>query len=372
LNVPDPIYAATRKGVFTIEKAGASWHIGRVSFLGDNASIVLPTRDGWVFTALGHGHFGVKMHRSTDGGRTWTECAAPAYPPKPDNAPEVVDPVSQRPVRWNLELVWSLERGGNAGAGVLWAGTIPGGLFRSQDNGDTWDLIRPLWDNPRRARWFGGGAELPGIHSICVDPRDPQRVAVAVSCGGVWLTEDGGETWDTRGKGMRAAYVPPELAFEPDIQDPHQMVQCPGHPDAYWVQHHNGIFRSRDALGSWQEVENARPSSFGFGVAVHPRDPNTAWFVPGVSDMLRVPVDGRLVVSRTQDGGRTFEVLTRGLPQEHAYEIAYRHALDVDAAGNTLAFGTTTGSLYVSEDGGDSWQTVSHHLPPIHAVRFPR
>jgi len=378
-----PIFAATRKGVFTIEKGvlghapgtggDGPWRISRVSFLGDNASIVLPRKRGDVFATIGHGHFGVKMHRSMDGGATWTECAAPTYPAKPEGVAEVYDPNWRKPIPWSLELVWALEPGGRNEPDVLWAGTQPGGLFRSEDNGDSWELNRPLWDQPRLANWFGGGAEWPGIHSVCVDPRDSRRVAIAVSSGGVWLTEDGGKTWDSRTKGMRAAYMPPELAYDPDSQDPHQMVQSPTSPDHYWVQHHNGIFRSSDGLQSWQEVsDSARLASFGFAVAVHPKRPDTAWFVPGVSDQLRVPVEGRLVVSRTTDGGRSFEVLRKGLPQEHAYEIAYRHALDVDESGQTLAFGTTTGSLYVSEDGGDSWQAVSHHLPPIHAVRFPR
>jgi hypothetical protein len=113
-----------------------------------------------------------------------------------------------------------------------------------------------------------------------------------------------------------------------------------------------------------------RPSGFGFAVAVHPHDADTAWFVPGIKDEHRIPVDGKLVVTRTRDGGRSFEVLDRGLPQEHAYDLVLRHALDVDASGEVLAFGSTTGSLWISENGGDDWQAVSHHLPPIYAVRF--
>ena len=275
-----------------------------------------------------------------------------------------------KPVPWNLEMVWALEIGGGDQPGVLWAGTLPGGLFKSSDGGTSWELIRPLWDHPRRREWLGGGAEYAGIHSICVDPRDPKRVAVGVSCGGVWLTQDGGGTWENRAHGMRAAYAPPELQFEPWNQDPHRLVQCPSDPRVYWVQHHNGIFRSGNDLESWSEIKTAQPSSFGFAVAVHPADPDTAWFVPAVSDELRVPVEGQVVVSRTRDGGRTFEVLRRGLPQEHAYDLTYRHALDVDETGRRLAFGTTTGSLFVSEDGGESWDVVSNHLPPVNCVRF--
>ena len=125
-----------------------------------------------------------------------------------------------------------------------------------------------------------------------------------------------------------------------------------------------------DGGGTWTEIERAGPSTFGFAAAVHPRDPKTAWFVPAVKDERRVPVDGRLVVTRTRDGGRSFDVNGKGLPQEHAYDIVYRHALAVDESGDRLAFATTTGGVYVTEDQGDRWREVSHTLPPAHAVRF--
>jgi hypothetical protein len=156
----------------------------------------------------------------------------------------------------------------------------------------------------------------------------------------------------------------------PADADVHCLVQCAAHPDAYWVQHHNGIFRSVDGAQRWTEIERVEPSSFGFAVAVHPGQPDAAWFVPGLSDEHRIPPSGQVVVTRTRDGGRTFETLRRGLPQHHAYDLTYRHALDIDRTGNRLAFGTTTGSVWISEDQGDSWTTISEHLPPVYAVRF--
>ena len=207
------------------------------------------------------------------------------------------------------------------------------------------------------------------IHSVSVDPRDPRRVAVGVSTGGVWLTADGGSSWKVSSHGMRADYFPPEQANDPNVQDVHRLVQCPGQPAEWWVQHHNGIFRSTDDAASWRELQ-VMPSSFGFAVVVHPRDGGTAWFVPGTSDQRRIPVDGRVIVNRTRDGGRTFEALTKGLPQRQAYDITYRHGLDIDSTGDRLVFGTTTGSLWISEDQGDSWQTISEHLPPVYAVPF--
>jgi photosystem II stability/assembly factor-like uncharacterized protein len=147
-------------------------------------------------------------------------------------------------------------------------------------------------------------------------------------------------------------------------------VQCPAHPEHFWVQHHNGIFRSTDGSKSWKEIQNVKPSAFGFAVAVHPSDPETAWFVPAVKDEKRIPVGGRLVVTRTRDGGETFDVLSHGLPQNHAYDLVFRHALDVNETGRRLIFGSTTGAVWVTEDAGDHWQLISAHLPPVHCVRF--
>ncbi len=272
-----------------------------------------------------------------------------------------------RTIPWSLEQIWILESAGAPGS--LWCGTIAGGVFRSDDAGESWRLLRSLWDMPERRQWAGGGYDYPGIHSICVDPRDASRALLAVSTGGVWSTEDGGESWEVRAQGMWAAYLPPERKFDQVAQDVHRMVRCPAAPDVLWAQHHNGVFRTTDCARSWQEVK-VPPSSFGFAVAVHPRDPQTAWFVPAVKDELRVPVDGALLVARTRDGGKSFQALREGLPQRHAYDLIYRHGLDIDASGEVLAMGSTTGSLWISEDRGESWAALSHHLPPIYCLRF--
>ena len=164
--------------------------------------------------------------------------------------------------------------------------------------------------------------------------------------------------------------MPPEQAGDPEVQDPHMMVQCRSDPDRFWVQHHNGIFVSEDGSKTWKEVRGVEPSAFGFGVAVHPEHGDTAWFVPGIKDEQRIPVAGSLVVTRTRDGGKSFEILRDGLPQEHAYDLVLRHALALDASGERLAFGSTTGGLWASEDQGDRWHAISNTLPPIYAVSF--
>lgn len=357
----DRLYVATRKGLFTIERTFGGWKTREPAFLGDPVTAVLPdARDGTLYAALNLGHFGVKMRRSTDGGATWAEHAVPAYPPQPDNAPGAA---------WKLDQVWIMEAGESDEPGVLWAGTNPGGLFRSTDRGESWSLVRTLWDRPERPHWSGGGYDSPGIHSICIDPRDSRRITVAVSTGGVWQTRDGAETWHCRAAGMYAEYMPPELREEPNAQDVHRIVACRSNPDVMWAQHHNAMFRSTDAAATWTDIQTTALSRFGFAVVVDPNDANTAWFVPAIKDELRVPVNAQLAVTRTRDGGRTFEVLREGLPAP-SYDLVYRHGLDIDEAGQRLAMGSTTGGLWISENRGDSWHCVSAHLPPIYAVRF--
>jgi len=367
----DRLLVATRKGLFFVHHGGADdWSIEDTAFLGDNVTLAMADpRDGTVYAALDHGHFGVKLHRR-EGTGSWAECAVPEYPTPPaDQAPEI-SPFTGKPFPWTLKLIWALAPGGANQPGRIWCGTVPGGLFVSDDRGASWRMVRSLWDTPDRLQWFGGGLDHPGIHSLCVDPRNADRVVVGVSCGGVWVTTDGGANFKCQSDGMWAAYMPPDRKHDPVIQDPHCVAMCSAAPDVMWVQHHNGIFRTIDGAKSWYELTEAKPSTFGFAVAAHPSDPDTAWFVPAIKDEKRIPVDGQLVVSRTTDGGRTFDVLREGLPQRHAYDLVFRHALDVDASGRRLAFGSTTGSLWIGEHGGESWRAAAHHLPPIHAVRF--
>jgi hypothetical protein len=359
---------STRKGLFVLEDGAGGWCIAHTAFLGDNVTLAMvDARDGSWYAALDLGHFGVKLHRSTDRGRSWEERGVPAYA----EGDQVHTGDGKPPQPASLKLLWSLEAGGADEPGRLWAGTIPGGLFRSDDAGASWSIVESLWQYPGRGEWFGGGYDWPGIHSICVDPRNSRCLRVAVSTGGVWRTDDGGDSWTQTAQGMFAEYMPPEQRNEPNAQDVHRMVQCRAAPDVLWAQHHNGVFRSTGGGdGDWGEVANVAPSVFGFAVAVHPRDPDIAWFVPAVKDERRYPVDGRLVVARTRDGGDTFEILRDGLPAQPAYDLVYRHGLAIDDSGDRLAFGSTTGGLWSSDDQGNRWRMLDVRLPPVHAVTF--
>lgn len=356
---------STRKGLFVLERGEQGWRIARKAFLGDNVALTsVDARDGAWYVVLDLGHFGNKLQRSMDRGATWTDCAVPAFA----EGDEVVTGDGKPSVAATLRLIWSLEAGGKNQSGRLWAGTIPGGLFRSDDSGASWQMVRTLWDKPERKQWFDGGFDQPGIHSICVNPDDACMIRLAISTGGLWTSSDDGLTWDQCAQGMRAAYMPPERAYEPNAQDVHRIVQCRGRPDHFWAQHHNGVFRNTG--GDWQEIENVQPSVFGFAVAVHPRDADSAWFVPATKDERRIPVDGKVVVARTRDGGKSFEVLRNGLPQHDAYDLVFRHALAIDTSGDRLAFGSSTGGVWTSDDQGDRWTMLDARLPQVYAVMF--
>ena len=354
----DRAWVATRKGLFEMRRQRDGWTIAHVSFLGEPVSMLLPPiPSGRMFAALNLGHFGVKVHASDDGGRHWQEVTTPAYP---------AQPAQTKGPAWKLVQIWSFAAQGD----TVWAGTLPGGLFRSDDGGVNWQLNESLWQQPGRTEWFGGGYDVPGIQSICLHPERSTELLVGISCGGVWRSCDEGRTWTAQTRGMRAVYMPPEQAENPNAQDPHCVVRCASHPDVLWTQHHNGIWRSTNNAKSWEEIITAPLSNFGFAVAAHPSRADTAWLVPAVADQQRVPVAGALAVNRTTDGGMTFETLREGLPQSSCYDLVYRHGLAVANDGQHLMMGSTTGGLWSSADAGDSWSEVTHLLPPVYAVRF--
>lgn len=381
----DRILVGTRKGTFVAEKAGGAWKARLAGHAGVGVNYV--ARDpssGTYWAALGHGHWGAKLSRSSDEGKTWEDAPQIAYPSwaryiaAPDSMAEEAGPI--RMVDATLLKLWCL---GFDGAGKIYAGTIPGGLFVSSDGGESFELCRGLWDHESRGgdvsetegtgktHWSGtpaseGGEFAAGIHSIVVDPRDPKRVLVAISSAGILETTDGGETWVGRNKGMTNDFLPPGAEWG---HDPHLVELCPGDPDHVWQQNHCGVFYSSDGAKNWKMVSSKDDGvHFGFPVAADPKDGKTAWVVPGKGDFERTAIDGKLFVGRTQDGGETWERLDEGLPQECAYDVVYRHALGL--SGDTLAFGSTTGNLYVSEDRGESWTAVAQNLPPIYSVKM--
>jgi hypothetical protein len=356
----------TRKGLFVAQGQGDAWQLSGHHFPGEPVTQLLADpRDGAWYAALRMGHFGVKLRKSVDQGVHWAEIAAPAFPAKP-----TLGPWADEATPWSVDMVWALEAGGADQPGTLWAGCLPAGLFESRDGGASWQLNKALWYEPRRKEWMGGGYDIAGIHSVLVDPRDSAHVVLAISCGGVWQSHDGGQHWALTARGMRADFMPQERAYDGNVQDPHRMVQCASQPDALWVQHHCGIYRSINGGLDWEGIAAPLPSGFGFAVACDPCNPQRAWFVPAQADNCRIPVGGQMVVMRTDDGGRSFQAYGAGLPAQHAYHLVYRHGLVVSADGYTLALASTTGGLWTSADAGEHWHCISNDLPPVAVLGF--
>ncbi|ROQ20765.1 BNR/Asp-box repeat protein [Marinimicrobium koreense] len=391
----DTILLGTRKGTVMIDRRGAGWRPRPILHAGVPVCYAArDPRDGTLWAALDHGHWGPKLSRSRDGGKTWDDISSLKYPegarhiaqvlPTPDFDPEAPAGTPEY-ANATVYKIWHLAFGGPDQPGRLYAGTIPGGLFVSDDGGGTWELNRPLWNHESRGgdlfagdatsenQWGGTPASIdygvfePGIHSIIVDPRDPNHLHVAVSSAGVLESTDGGKTWAGRNRGMLMDYLPnPEADWG---HDPHFVTQCPGQPDHLWQQNHCGVFYSDDGAQSWKKVSDPNTGvNFGFPVAVDEQDGRTAWVVPGRSDAQRMTIDGGLFVARTEDGGQSWQALRNGLPQENAHDIVLRHALDV--SGDCLCFGSTTGNAYLSEDRGETWQCLGNNFPPIYSVRL--
>ncbi|MBN1965576.1 MAG: glycosyl hydrolase [Anaerolineae bacterium] len=357
------MFLGTRKGllIYEQEKSGA-WLPRQEVFRGAPVSYAaLDPRTGVLWAALDYGHWGTKLQRSDDLGATWREVSAPAYPEgavRADGEPAT------------LSYIWIVAPGGADQPDRLYVGTEPGGLFVSDDGGESFTLLDPLWNHPTRADgWSGGGRDQPGVCSVVVDPRDSNHLFVGISVGGVYESTDGGQTWHVRNRGLYADYLP-----DPHAEvghDPHFMLASPSNPDVLWQQNHCGIFRSTDAACNWTDISDANgPAGFGFALALDAADAQTAWVVPAISAEYRVPVDGALCVCRTDDGGQTWQAFRAGLPQQDCYDIAFRHALDVD--GDRLAFGTTSGNVYLSDDRGESWQNLAQNLAVVYSVRFAK
>lgn len=351
----------TRKGLLILNKNGVDWAVESEHFEGVPVSHAMRDhRTGMIWACLDHGHWGTKLHRSADDGATWEEIEVPKYPDGATRPPDDKDPAT-------TSYIWLVQPGGDDEPNRLYVGTEPGGLFISDDGGDTFQLMETLWNQPSRDNWMGGGRDYAGVCSIIVDPRDSRHVTIGISVGGVYETLDGGETWSAKNKGLYADYLPnPYAEFG---HDPHFIKASPSNPDVLWQQNHCGVFRSVDGGQNWTNIsQEGGPVYFGFPITVDEQDENVAWVAPAISAEYRVPIDRALCICRTEDGGKTWKDLRVGLPQSNAYDIVFRHCMDIDA--NTLVFGTTAGNVYVSDDRGDSWRCITQNLAVVYSARF--
>lgn len=307
-------------------------------------------RTGHLWAASSHRVWGSHVHRSTDGGATWATL---------ESAPAHAD-------GRGLEAVWRLAPGPRSRPDVLYAGIEPAGLFVTADGGASWSPVRGLNDHASRDTWqpMGGGLALT---DIWVDPADPGALLAAISAGGVYRSDDGGVTWAPKNVGVRACFQPER--YPTSGQCVHKLVPHPARPGRIYQQNHCGTYRSDDRGDSWTDITAGLPSDYGYALAVHPTDSDTAWVVPETSSHMRTVVDGRLRVFVTRDAGTTWTSQEAGLPQENAYVTVLREGLATDSLDPPgLYCGTSGGHLFASADGGATWRLIAGFLPRILCV----
>ena len=352
------LVVGTKKGLFLLEgEPESGFEIRTRSFAGQPVDFATrDPRSGRLFAAVTSPFYGPKIfYTDADPGEEWQQADGVALPAGGDDA---------------LERVWVIACG--EADGTLYAGGDPGVLFESHDGGASWELNAGLWEQPSRPHWQPGGGGLC-LHSICTWPGDPDRLAVAVSAAGMWLTEDGGRTWRRGNQGLEPRYLPAEALQDQNAgRCVHHVERAPTQPERLFMQFHGGVYRSDDAGESWTDISSGGLcSDFGFPLTVDPADPDCAYVIPLVADLDRVTPDGRVRVYETRDAGRTWTARGDGLPAEHAYltvlRQAFTHVARADQ-GPQLYFGATSGDLFGSGDAGVTWCTVASRLPPVFSV----
>lgn len=384
--MPVTLLVGTTKGVFLVEGNDGrtewslkgplcdGWPVNHV--VGDAAS-------GTIWAAGGGEWEGAGVWRSSDHGETWNLSlfANGKRNEFIDENPEEAKMfgwVRQEPAPFEgeVEKIWSL----GCSNGTVFAGAKPASLYASRDGGETWEPVKALSDHPSRDSWMPGGAGLV-LHTIVADPAAPEKLWVAISAAGIFATEDGGRSWERRNRLSNAEAAGAHEAHPGHNHDPmaeagsigfcvHNMVRARGAGDLMYQQNHHGVFRSTDGGRSWDDRTEGLPSTFGFPIAVHPRDPQTVWVLPLNGDSIgRYPPGASAAVWRSRDGGESWERKPAGLPEKDCFFTVLRQAMATDSqepAG--VYFGTNSGSVFASTDEGDSWVPVAQHLPTVLSV----
>ncbi len=346
------LLVGTAKGLFRLlqDGAGREWRIDGPHIAGYSVLHTMMTADGRILAATSHKVWGAHIYLSEDRGASWTPLAAsPQY--SPDSG------------RGATKAIWYVAEAGDA----LLAGIDPAGLFRSDDGGASWVPVKGLNEHPTRDTWEPSKGCF-AVHSICADPNNADRLVAAVSAGGVYLSEDGGDSWQPANAGVRAENLP--QPYPETGHNVHRIVMHPRAPERLYRQCYNGTYRSDDGARSWTEITAGLPSDFGYAIVVDPGDPDTVFQVPESSSHLRMPVDGKLRVYRSKDAGASWESVSHGLPEAHVYVTVLREAMDATAADPCgLYFGTSGGQLFAGEGEQGRWRQVAAYLPRILSVK---
>lgn len=352
------VLAGTRKGLFIgrsdDERRTWDWDEPRFSFDEVYSCGVDKQPDGLrLFSGNASMWLGAQVHRSDDLGHSWetTPDGGPAFPEEIDAA---------------VKRVWQVVPG--TAPGVVYAGVEPGAIFRSDDRGETFGLVRGLWDHPHRTEWnagFGGQA----FHTILPHPTDPQSVVAAISTGGVYRTRDGGETWTACNQGIRADFMPEDMQYPEFGQCVHKISRHPERPERLYLQNHGGVYRSDDEGDAWTSIADGLPSDFGFCITVHPREPDTIWVFPIGGGDNRFPPGGKARVWRSRDAGDSWTELGEGLPDRFHVAVMRDAMCTDDHESPGLYFGARNGSIFASLDAGDTWTDIVRDLPDVCSVR---
>ncbi len=360
------VLVGTRKGAFVLTADGKrdSWDVAGPYFAGWEIFHLKgsPADPNRLYASQSSGWFGQTIQRSDDVGATW----------QPVGNKFVYDGVpgthqwydgTQHP--WEFARVWHLEPS-LTDPDTVYAGVEDAALFRTQDGGSTWSELSGLRLHTSGPSWQPGAGGLC-LHTIVLDPTEPERIFIAISAAGVFRTDDAGATWRPINRGLRSVGIPDPTAEVGHCV--HRIAIHPTRPGVLFMQKHWDVMRSDDAGESWHEVSGNLPSDFGFPIAVHAHEPETVYVVPIKSDSEHFPPDGKLRVYRSRTGGNEWEALTKGLPQGDCYVNVLRDAMAVDSLDSCgVYFGTTGGQVYASADAGDSWAPIVRDLPSVLSV----
>lgn len=374
--MPHELLIGTRKGlVIGRSEDREHWEFGETQFIGWQIDYAIrDPRTGRLHVAASHAQWGPHLHRSDDGGLTWDEAPAPEFHGEThsysdwDQATDSWMEPQTFPA--TLERVWTIEPASADSPGVIYAGVDPAGLFISSDDGNSWELCKPLWDHETRSMWVPGAAGMT-LHHIARDANDPQHLYAGISSAGVFETTDGGASWTARNHGCIADHLPNPT--QEAGQCVHSLHVHPLDATRLFQQHHPGVYRSDDGGKEWIPIHQDLPGAFGFASTIDPTDPDAFYVIPLEFDQTRVPAGGDLRVYRTRDAGASWDALGDGLPGAHVLQGVYRQALCNDGGTQPgelgLYLGTSGGHVYGSRDGGDHWQELIDHLAPVTSVR---